>query len=107
MGGKTILLYDLKERENALELAFQTRYVNIVSYQWVLFRLRSGHIDAYKRDRSRTTLRVWIEFNYWSSARNFRVVREPAMDSTRQILSVSSRNGCLYNFMIYKTAYEL
>uniref|UniRef100_M4B5X6 WDR19 first beta-propeller domain-containing protein n=1 Tax=Hyaloperonospora arabidopsidis (strain Emoy2) TaxID=559515 RepID=M4B5X6_HYAAE len=34
MGGKTILLYDLNERENALELAFQARYGNIVSYQW-------------------------------------------------------------------------
>jgi hypothetical protein len=34
MGGKTILLYDLNERENALELAFQTRYGSIVSYQW-------------------------------------------------------------------------
>ncbi|CAI5716338.1 unnamed protein product [Hyaloperonospora brassicae] len=34
MGGKTILLYDLHERENALELAFQARYGNIVSYQW-------------------------------------------------------------------------
>lgn len=34
MGGKTILLYDLNERENALELAFQSRYGNIVSYQW-------------------------------------------------------------------------
>jgi len=34
MGGKTILLYDLNERENALELAFQARYGSIVSYQW-------------------------------------------------------------------------
>lgn len=34
MGGKTILLYDMNERENALELAFQTRYGSIVSYQW-------------------------------------------------------------------------
>uniref|UniRef100_K3WN57 WDR19 first beta-propeller domain-containing protein n=1 Tax=Globisporangium ultimum (strain ATCC 200006 / CBS 805.95 / DAOM BR144) TaxID=431595 RepID=K3WN57_GLOUD len=34
MGGKTILLYDLNERENALELAFQSRYGSIVSYQW-------------------------------------------------------------------------
>ncbi|TDH66199.1 uncharacterized protein CCR75_006194 [Bremia lactucae] len=34
MGGKTILLYDLTERENALELAFQARYGKIVSYQW-------------------------------------------------------------------------
>lgn len=34
MGGKTILLYDLNERENALELAFQSRYGSIVAYQW-------------------------------------------------------------------------
>ncbi|TMW66827.1 hypothetical protein Poli38472_011943 [Pythium oligandrum] len=34
MGGKTILLYDLNERENALELAFQARYGSIVAYQW-------------------------------------------------------------------------
>jgi WD repeat-containing protein 19 len=34
MGGKTILLYDLNERENALELAFQPRYGDIVSYRW-------------------------------------------------------------------------
>ncbi|KAJ0397305.1 hypothetical protein P43SY_004024 [Pythium insidiosum] len=34
MGGKTILLYDLHERENALELAFQARYGSIVAYQW-------------------------------------------------------------------------
>lgn len=34
MGGKTILLYDLNERENALELAFQARYGSIVSYKW-------------------------------------------------------------------------
>lgn len=34
MSGKTILLYDLNERENALELAFQPRYGNIVAYQW-------------------------------------------------------------------------
>ena len=34
MSGKTILLYDLNERENTVELAFQARYGNIVSYQW-------------------------------------------------------------------------
>lgn len=34
MSGKTILLYDLNERENALELAFQPRYGTIVAYQW-------------------------------------------------------------------------
>lgn len=34
MSGKTILLYDLNERENALELAFQPRYGSIVAYQW-------------------------------------------------------------------------
>jgi WD40 repeat protein len=34
MGGRTILLYDLNERENALELAFQARYGSIVNYQW-------------------------------------------------------------------------
>ncbi|KAI9919057.1 hypothetical protein PsorP6_011989 [Peronosclerospora sorghi] len=34
MDGKTILLYDLNERENSLAIAFQTRYGNIVLYQW-------------------------------------------------------------------------
>ncbi|OQS03204.1 hypothetical protein THRCLA_04497 [Thraustotheca clavata] len=34
MGGQTILLYDLNERDNALELAFQARYGTIVNYKW-------------------------------------------------------------------------
>ncbi|CAH0479430.1 unnamed protein product [Peronospora belbahrii] len=49
MGGKTILLYDLNARENALELAFQTQYGNIVSYQWfgngyILLGFSSGYV---------------------------------------------------------------
>eukprot|EP00475_Leptophrys_vorax_P037353 TRINITY_DN64238_c0_g2_i1.p1 TRINITY_DN64238_c0_g2~~TRINITY_DN64238_c0_g2_i1.p1 ORF type:complete len:507 (-),score=116.28 TRINITY_DN64238_c0_g2_i1:689-2209(-) len=31
---KTILLYNLNDPENALELAFQSKYGNIVSFQW-------------------------------------------------------------------------
>jgi len=34
MEGKTILLYSLLEKDNALELAFQKRYGSIVSYRW-------------------------------------------------------------------------
>ncbi|OQR83226.1 hypothetical protein ACHHYP_14944 [Achlya hypogyna] len=34
MGGQTILLYDLHEKDNALELAFQARYGTIVNYKW-------------------------------------------------------------------------
>ncbi|EQC37704.1 hypothetical protein SDRG_04732 [Saprolegnia diclina VS20] len=34
MGGQTILLYDLLEKDNALELAFQARYGRIVNYKW-------------------------------------------------------------------------
>ncbi|KAG9404847.1 WD repeat-containing protein 19 [Aphanomyces cochlioides] len=34
MGRETILLYDLNEKDNALELAFQARYGDIVNYRW-------------------------------------------------------------------------
>lgn len=34
MEGKTILIYNLEDRDNALELAFQPRYGSIVGYQW-------------------------------------------------------------------------
>ncbi|CAM9278321.1 unnamed protein product, partial [Scytosiphon promiscuus] len=34
MDGRTILLYNLHDQENALELAFQTRYGKILSYRW-------------------------------------------------------------------------
>ncbi|RHY20642.1 hypothetical protein DYB25_002514, partial [Aphanomyces astaci] len=34
MGRETILLYDLNEKDNALELAFQARYGDIVDYRW-------------------------------------------------------------------------
>lgn len=34
MEEKTIFLYDMDQRDNALELAFQERYGKIVSYQW-------------------------------------------------------------------------
>jgi WD repeat-containing protein 19 len=34
MEGRTILLYHLNERENALELQFQPRYGAIVAYRW-------------------------------------------------------------------------
>ncbi|CAN0388242.1 unnamed protein product [Ascophyllum nodosum] len=34
MDGRTILLYNLHDQENALELAFQPRYGKILSYRW-------------------------------------------------------------------------
>ncbi|CAI5746802.1 unnamed protein product [Peronospora destructor] len=48
MGGKTLLLYDLNERENAVELALQARYGNIVSYQWFANRyIIAGFSSGY------------------------------------------------------------
>lgn len=49
MEGKTILLYDMKERENALELAFQPKYGSIVSHKWfgdgyIMAGFSSGYI---------------------------------------------------------------
>lgn len=34
MEGRTILLYHLSERDNAVELQFQPRYGSIVAYKW-------------------------------------------------------------------------
>eukprot|EP01012_Entosiphon_sulcatum_P034005 TRINITY_DN4306_c0_g1_i1.p1 TRINITY_DN4306_c0_g1~~TRINITY_DN4306_c0_g1_i1.p1 ORF type:complete len:1383 (+),score=422.30 TRINITY_DN4306_c0_g1_i1:301-4449(+) len=49
MGGKTLLLYNTTDQDNPIELAFQPRYGNIVSYQWfgdgyILIGFSSGYV---------------------------------------------------------------
>ena len=34
VGRKTLYLYDMDNSDNPVELAFQTRYGNIVTYKW-------------------------------------------------------------------------
>ena len=34
IGHKTLMLYDMDGQENPVELAFQARYGDIVSYKW-------------------------------------------------------------------------
>ena len=34
IGKKTLFLYNLNDPENPIELAFQQRYGNIISYKW-------------------------------------------------------------------------
>ncbi|KAI9919178.1 hypothetical protein PsorP6_011838 [Peronosclerospora sorghi] len=185
MGGKTILLYDLNERENALELAFQSRYGNIVSYQWfgngyIIAGFSSGYVvvisthineigqEQYCAKFHDTSLReiVFNEANGIVATCGDNCIKVVRMSDWKeiaveyldgnstafstaasasgpagslsfsspsdafgsnsttgavhatsvslsyetlqwtphgQILSVSSRNGCLYNFMIHKT----
>ena len=63
MEGKTILLYNPRERNSALELAFQPRYGTIVSYEWFgdgsimvgfasgYFVIISTHMDEIGREQ--------------------------------------------------------
>lgn len=49
MGGKTLLLYNTTDQDNPIELAFQQRYGNIVSYKWfgdgyILIGFSSGYV---------------------------------------------------------------
>ena len=34
VGGKTLYLFNMFDPENPIELAFQSRYGNIISYKW-------------------------------------------------------------------------
>eukprot|EP00753_Platysulcus_tardus_P015313 PLAT4961.1.p1 GENE.PLAT4961.1~~PLAT4961.1.p1 ORF type:complete len:517 (-),score=173.66 PLAT4961.1:54-1385(-) len=142
MDGKTILLYNLNERENALELAFQPRYGAIVSYQWfgagqIMVAFSSGylvvistHMDEIGREQFCSKLHKDSLRDVVFHARSQRVatcgdkvVKIVDMADWREVsshtldkdagpldrlhwtadgclLSVSTRSGCLYNFVM-------
>mmetsp|Transcript_83520 Transcript_83520/g.235548 ORF Transcript_83520/g.235548 Transcript_83520/m.235548 type:complete len:410 (-) Transcript_83520:127-1356(-) len=142
MEGRTILLYNLLEKDNALELAFQARYGNIVSYRWfgdgyIMAGFSSGFVvvisthmheigreqycakfhDDQLRDIAHcpVTNRVaccgdkcvkLIDMDDWKEISAHVLEKEAStLDSLAwaddgKILSVSSRSGCLYTFVI-------
>ncbi|CAM9659357.1 unnamed protein product [Ectocarpus sp. 12 AP-2014] len=70
MDGRTILLYNLHDQENALELAFQTRYGKILSYRWfgdgyIMAGFTSGFIVVISTHAHEIGTSACLMF-YWS-----------------------------------------
>eukprot|EP00617_Octactis_speculum_P020661 CAMPEP_0185754848 /NCGR_PEP_ID=MMETSP1174-20130828/13434_1 /TAXON_ID=35687 /ORGANISM="Dictyocha speculum, Strain CCMP1381" /LENGTH=339 /DNA_ID=CAMNT_0028433223 /DNA_START=180 /DNA_END=1199 /DNA_ORIENTATION=- len=142
MEGRTILLYNLLEKDDALELAFQSRYGTIVNYRWfgdgyVMAGFSSGFVvvisthmheigreqycgkfhDDELRDIAHcpVTNRVascgdkcvkLIDMNDWKEVKAFVIDKETssldclAWTNDGRLLSVSSKSGCLYTFVV-------
>jgi WD repeat-containing protein 19 len=144
MEGRAILLYDLNNRDNALELAFQQRYGSILNQQWfgdgyIMAGFSSGYVvvisthlheigreqfcakfhDDQLRDLTHcpATQRVatcgdnciklidmadWKEITTEIFDKEAGQLDRLAWSSDGQILSVSTKNGCLYNFTVHR-----
>eukprot|EP01006_Ploeotia_vitrea_P030251 TRINITY_DN62715_c0_g1_i1.p1 TRINITY_DN62715_c0_g1~~TRINITY_DN62715_c0_g1_i1.p1 ORF type:complete len:1401 (+),score=199.79 TRINITY_DN62715_c0_g1_i1:64-4266(+) len=146
MGGKTLLLYNTTDQDNPIELAFQARYGNIVSYKWfgdgyILIGFSSGYVviisthlkeigqevnsirfhrdnltdvtycAALKKGASvgDTCVKIFEmnDLSKMAETRSEKVELENEFGSLShvewtedgQILTVSSRNGCVYGFL--------
>jgi WD repeat-containing protein 19 len=140
--GRAILLYDLSNRDNALEIEFQQRYGSILSFKWfgggfLMAAFSSGYVvvisthlheigreqfcakfhDDQLRDIAYCPIvqRVatcgdncikLIDMNDWKEITTENLEKEAgqldhlAWAKEGQILSVSTRSGCLYSFVV-------
>lgn len=48
LGKKTLFLFNLNDPDNPIELAFQQRYGNIISYRWYKHTHACTHTDVLK-----------------------------------------------------------
>mmetsp|Transcript_35732 Transcript_35732/g.47148 ORF Transcript_35732/g.47148 Transcript_35732/m.47148 type:complete len:409 (+) Transcript_35732:90-1316(+) len=141
LDSRTILLYDIEEKDGALELDFQSRYGTIVKFLWfgdkgheLMVAFSSGHVVvvstkgeeytkekhcvqmhptelldlAYCPDTHRvascgdSTVKL-IEENTWKELKSYYLEKDletVAFTNRGQMLSVSSKSGCLYTFVI-------